>query len=115
ISAWVDEIANRNMALNREGKGPVPLAVSRTARVTKKAARTGARRATTKSFTNVVRPVVIPESQLFAIAAPGGKTTGKPRNWNHTNVGSRARKITVQSIHRENPPPIQNTVPPSFR
>src|SRR5258708_13046267 len=61
ISAWVDEIANKNMALNSDGNGPVPLAVSRTARVTKKAARTGARRATTKSLTNVVRPVVIPE------------------------------------------------------
>jgi len=51
----VEEIANRNMALSSDGNGPVPLAVSRTALVTKKAAKTGARRATTKSVTNVVR------------------------------------------------------------
>src|SRR5712692_10417176 len=115
INAWVDEIANRNIALNSDGNGPVPLAVSSTARVTKNAAKTGARRATTKSLTNVVRPVVIPESQLLPIAAPGGKKTGKTRNWNQTSLGSSARKITVHSFQRKDPAPTQNTVPPSFR
>src|SRR6266849_10883791 len=92
ISAWVDEIANKNMALNSDGNGPVPLAVSRTARVTKKAARTGARRATTKSLTNVVRPVVIPESQLLPIAAPGGKKDRKAQKLEPNERGLERQK-----------------------
>ena len=108
------EIANKNMALNSDGNGPVPLAVSRTARVTKKAARTGARRATTKSFTNVVEARRDSESQLLPIRGSGGRTPENPGIETTPASAQSARKITVHSIQRENPPPIQNTVPPSF-
>ena len=97
-------MASRNMALRIEDRGPVPLAVSRTARTTKRAAAQGAMRPTTKELTNAETPCSMLASHGVPIADPGGKNTGTPRNWNQVSVGSRPRKITARSIHFEKPP-----------
>src|SRR5215467_11939625 len=113
-SAAVLGIDSRNIAAITEPSGLEPSATSSTARNTKKAASTGARRFTTKFVTKLVRSDATEAIHPIPIPPLGG-VAGTPKLGNQLSNWGRVMKTTVQNIHREKPPANEKFVPPSRR